>query len=141
MYKCKHFKIYELVPPQVFKDRGQKAWELLDPNLLMLIDRIKMYFSPDDPVTINDWKWGGKFKWSGLRNPQARKYYSPTSQHTFGRAADMKFKNITPKKIRTIIRDDPSYWDEMGVRCVENKTGTWLHVDVRNCIPIKWVNP
>jgi hypothetical protein len=138
MYKCEYFKIYELVPPQVFKDRGQKAWELLDENLLRTIDSLREAFGP---ATINDWKWGGKFKWSGLRNPQARKYYSPTSQHTFGRAADMKFKNITPKKIRTIIRNDPSYWKEMGVRCIENKTVTWLHIDVRNTIAIKWVNP
>ncbi len=126
------------MPPQVLKDRGQKAWELLDENLLRTIDSLREAFGP---ATINDWKWGGKFKWSGLRNPQARKYYSPTSQHTFGRAADMKFKNITPKKIRTIIRNDPSYWKEMGVRCIENKTVTWLHIDVRNTIAIKWVNP
>ena len=137
MYKCKHFKIHELVPPKVFKDRGQKGWELLDENLLRTIDHLREVFGS---ATINNWKWGGKFKWSGLRTPDCRtgaKY----SQHRFGRAADMKFKNITPKKIRTIIRNDPRYWKEMGGRCIENKTGTWLHIDVRNTIAIKWVNP
>ncbi len=137
MIKCEHFKIYELVPPQVYKDRGQKAWELFDPKLLTAIDMLRETFGS---ATVNDWKWGGNFKWSGLRTNQCRigaKY----SQHRFGRAADMKFKNITPAEIRKAIRSDLIGFKEMGVTCIENKTKTWLHVDVRNTIPIKWVNP
>ena len=137
MYKCQYFKIHELVPPQVFKDRGQKAWELLDPTLLMVIDSLRAEFGP---ATINNWKWGGKFKWSGLRTAGC-KIGAKYSQHRFGRAADMKFSNFTPKQIRKIIRECLPYYTDMGIKCVENKTGTWLHIDIRNCIPIKWVNP
>ena len=136
-YRPKHFKVYELVDPKTYKDRGIKAWELLDPKLLRLIDTLRETFGS---ATINDWKWGGKFKWSGLRTSEC-KIGAKYSQHRFGRAADLKFRHISPADIRKAIRKDKVYFQEMGVTCIENKTATWLHVDVRNCDPIKWVNP
>ena len=41
MYICKHFDIFELVPEEIFKGRGQKAWELLDDRLLITIDALR----------------------------------------------------------------------------------------------------
>jgi len=137
MKKAKYFKIHELVPPQVYKDRGVRAWELIDSRLIDVIDALREEFGP---ATINSWKWGGKFKWSGLRTASC-KIGAKYSQHRFGRAADLKFKNFTPKQIRQFIREFPPHWAEAGIQCIENKTGTWLHVDVRNCTPIKWINP
>ena len=138
MYKCKYFKIYELVPPTVYQERGHKAWELLDENLLRVIDELRNIFGS---ATINSWKWGGEFKWSGLRTANC-KIGSKYSQHRFGRAADMKFKNISPKEVRAIIKNDARFWGRvMGIKCIENKTPSWLHVDVRNYKPIKWINP
>jgi len=154
MQKCEYFKIYELVDPATYKARGQKAWELLDPRLLLVIDRLRAIFGP---VTINDWKWGGRFKLSGFRPVGAsQKVLIKTgknkgkykmvpvgavySQHKFGRAMDLKFKNATAKQVRDFIRQDQAAWGKIGIRCIENKV-SWLHVDVRNCKPIKWVNP
>lgn len=135
MEKAEYFKIFELVDPETYEARGQKAWELIDSRLITVIDRLRAIFGP---ATINDWKWGGKFKWSGLRTNRCRigaKY----SQHRFGRAADLKFKNVSAQEVRDFIKADP-IWPHVGVRCVE-KDVSWLHVDVRNCEPIKWVKP
>jgi len=133
-YKCEYFKIYELVDPLTYKQYGQSAWQFLDPRLLITIDKLRAVFGP---ATINNWKWGGKFKWSGLRTPECR-IGAKMSQHRFGRAADMKFKNISAKEIRKAIKSDPM-WTKY-IHCVENKVN-WLHIDVRNCDPIKWINP
>jgi len=46
MYKCDHFKIQELVSPGVYKDRGDKAWELLDDRLLMTLDKLRERYGP-----------------------------------------------------------------------------------------------
>ena len=52
MYQCNHFAIHELVPPQVFEARGEKAWELLDERLLTTLDRLRTRFGP---VTVNNY--------------------------------------------------------------------------------------
>jgi len=135
MYKCKHFKIYELVDPTTYKNRGQRAWELLDERILIAIDKLREEFGS---ITINDWKWGGKFKWSGYRSP-ACKIGAKLSQHRFGRGMDLKFKHFTPQQIRKAMRESPSYFEE--ITCVENKTATWVHIDCRNTTRIKWINP
>jgi len=137
IYKCDHFRIHELVPPTVYKERGQKAWELLDERILRAIDELRDTFGP---ITINNWYWGGKFKWSGLRTANC-KIGAKYSQHRYGRAMDLKFKHATPKFIRASIRKDFPHWIDMGIHCVENKTKTWVHVSCQNCSAIKWINP
>ena len=137
MYKCHYFRIFELVDPTTYKARGQKAWELFDPRLLKAIDELRNVFGP---ATINSWKWGGQYKYSGYR-PKWCKTGATYSQHRMGRAADLKFSSVSPQEVRADIRGDWEYWARQGINCVENATKTWLHVDVRNCEPIKWVNP
>ena len=88
-YKCKYFKIQELVPPHIYEKRGDKSWELLDSRALMAIDSLRDLYGP---IIINTWASGGNRKWSGLRTPEYEGY-SETSQHTFGRAFDCIFKN------------------------------------------------
>ena len=135
-YKCDYFKIQELVDPDTYKARGQKAWELFSPELLIAIDGLRVMFGP---AIINDWKFGGRFKWSGFRSPACR-IGAKLSQHRFGRACDMKFKNVSAKEVRKHIRSDPAYYIGLGITCIENKV-SWLHVSVQNCEPIKWINP
>ena len=134
--KAEYFKIHELVDPFTFKKYGQFAWQFIDPRLIMAIDKLRSHFGA---ATINSWKWGGQYKWSGLRTSSC-KIGASYSQHKFGRAADLKFKNVSPKEVRAAIRKDLVYWGSI-LNCVENKTPTWLHVDVRNCKPIKFINP
>ena len=136
MYKCKYFKIHELVPKQVFEDRGEKAWELLDERLLITLDRLRNRYGR---MTVNNYYWGGGREWSGLRTPDSP-YYSKYSQHSFGRGADSLFKDVTVDEVRQDILnnpDDPCFEFinslELGVN--------WLHFDVRNCDRVKTYYP
>jgi len=126
MYKCRHFDIEELVPPHVYDERGYKAWELLDERLLITIDQLRDSLGA---ATINNYRWGGDRKWSGLRTPES-KVYRPYSQHTFGRAVDMLFSKVTAEEARRHILTNKNRYPyifalELGV--------SWLHIDCRNC--------
>lgn len=131
MYQCRHFIIQELVSPAMYKERGNASWGLFDDRLLISLDALRDRYGP---CIINDWHNGGARKWSGLRTPESP-YYSPTSQHTFGRAADCLFLQKSAEEVRQ---------DLIKVRAVEFPyiTGlelnvNWVHVDVRNHTPLK----
>lgn len=138
-YKTKHFRIEELVSPEVFADRGEKAFELLDVRLLITLDQLRERYGP---MTINNWIWKPESDprcrtESGLRTP-GMKHFSPYSQHTFGRAADCLFAHKTADQVRSEILSNPDLFPyimsvELGV--------SWLHFDVRNCDRIKTYTP
>ena len=96
---------------------------LLDKRLIMADQWLRDHFGP---MTINNWYLGGERQWSGLRivgSPQ----YSPTSQHSFGRASDKIFKEVTAEEVREFIRINHS----IGmITCIE-KNVSWVHSDVR----------
>lgn len=136
MYKCKYFAIHELVPPKVFDERGEKAWELIDDRLLITLDRLRERYGS---ITINNYVWGKDRQWSGLRTPDSP-YFSPYSQHTFGRAADCIFADVTAEQVRQDMLnniDDPLF---EFVRSIELSV-SWLHFDIRNCTRIKAFKP
>lgn len=133
-YVCRYFTIEELVPRSVYRDRSQKAWELLDTNMLKVIDRLRDKFGS---MTINSWRWGGDREWSGLRTPDSP-YFSLYSQHSFGRAFDIIFNDITVEEVREYILDNPEEFPEIGG--VELDT-SWLHIDGRNYTGIKRFTP
>ncbi len=136
MYKCEHFAIHELVPPHVFNERGEKAWELLDERLLISLDLLRKRFGP---MTINNYYWGKDREWSGLRTSDSP-YYSKYSQHSFGRAADCLFTNKTAEEVRKEIINNPDDPDFELIGSVELGV-SWLHFDVRNCQRIKTYHP
>lgn len=78
-------------------------------------------------VTINNWWFGGNREWSGLRTKESP-YYSPTSQHSFGRASDKLFTHAPAERVRQYIKDN---WKELGITCIEEGV-SWVHSDVRN---------
>jgi len=127
-YICKHFKIYELVDPATHRKFGERAWMFFDDDTLRMIDGIREYF--DVPMTINDWHWGGQFRWSGLRTVDCKEG-STWSIHRLAKAFDMKAKGISADAMRAEImahQDHPFlkyiYRMEDGV--------SWLHVDRAN---------
>jgi len=135
-YRCEHFAIHELVPSAAYRERGEKAWELLDERLLIALDSLRDRYGP---MTVNDYHWGRDREWSGLRTPDSP-YFSRYSQHTFGRAADCLFANTSAEEVRQEILtapEDPSFHligsIELGV--------SWLHFDVRNCDRILQYHP
>lgn len=127
-YRCKHFIIQELVGPDVFTARGERAWELLDAGMLQMLDRLRDKFGT---CVINNWHKGGSFKESGLRDfgtSTGAKY----SMHKFGGGFDLKFGQHTAKEVFDYVLAHP---DEFPfITAMENvlATKTWLHVDGRN---------
>lgn len=135
-YKCDHFRLHELVPPAVLKDRGEKAWELLDERALITLDLLREKFGK---MTINDYQWGGDREWSGLRTPDSP-YGTLYSQHRFGRAFDCIFNNLTAEEVREAILDNP--YEDTYFRIGSIELGvSWLHFDTRNCDRIKTYYP
>lgn len=138
MIKAKHFKIYELVPPKTYTKYGEKAWWFIDPNLIKLIDAMRDEFGS---ATINSYKWGGNRSWSGLRTSDSP-YYSPYSQHSFGRAADILFDDINADEVRKAMTEQPEKWLAICPSITLEDGVTWTHVDVRNSYPcITLFNP
>ncbi|HBC3824791.1 TPA: hypothetical protein NJ423_003404 [Vibrio parahaemolyticus] len=41
MYKCQHFKIQELVTPQMYSTWGVRCWSLFDDRLLRTLDALR----------------------------------------------------------------------------------------------------
>lgn len=134
-YVPRHFKIQELVPPHVYQERGDRAWELLDPLLLESLDQIRDAFGP---MLCNTWHNGGSRMYSGLRMP-GDPHWSKYSQHSFGRAADLlPIAEITADKIRQYILSNPGHFPLItGVEL----DVSWLHIDVRNTLGVVTFRP
>ena len=126
-YRPEHFIIEELVDEKTFNDRGQKAFDLLEPKMLWTIDQLRKIYGS---ITINNWKWGGQFQYSGFR-PKHCLTGAAYSQHRLGKAFDLKFKDHEPAKIREDIRNNPDREEFKYITCVEEDTPTWLHIDCR----------
>jgi len=136
MYTCTHFAIHELVPKQVYEDRGERAWQLLDERLLITLDRLRERYGS---MTVNNWYWGKDREWSGLRTKESP-FYSPCSQHSFGRAADCLFADKSAEAVRKDILAAPD--DETFALIGSLELGvSWLHFDVRNCERIMTYRP
>lgn len=134
MHRAEHFAIYELVPPIIHAKYGDFAHHFLDDRALRVIDAIRKRYGS---MTCNNYIFGGSRTESGLRTPECD-YYSPTSQHSFGRAFDLIPAKITAQEIRDDLEDF-----SIGVLklpasinsiTIEDKV-RWLHVDVRNNNP------
>lgn len=125
MYKPRFFKVQELVPPAIYEARGEQALALLDDRVLLTLDQLRVQFGV---CTVNDWLWGGQYSQRGLRTPEAVEY-SPTSQHSFGRAMDCHFAKVEAAEVRQWLL---SHGDQcVHITFLEDDI-SWLHFDVRN---------
>ena len=123
----KYFAIHELVPPHIYDKLGERAWKLLNPELIKSIDKIKEKF-PKGKMTINNYFWGRDRKYSGLRTPQS-KHYSETSQHSLGNAVDIIFSEYDVEEVRKYLILNHKDFSE--IKGIEINT-SWLHIDTRN---------
>ena len=127
-YIPKHFKIYELVDRDTFNQYGIMALRFFNPLALQMIEGIREYFGA--PVKINDWFWGGKFHWRGLRTKWCE-VGSDYSMHRFAGAFDFDIKGLSAHEARKRILDDKDHPLLKNINCLEDKV-TWVHADVRN---------
>lgn len=131
MYQCEYFIIQELVPLEVYMDRGEKAWELFDERALKTLDALRDEFGI---CTINNWHIGGTRRYSGLRTADCG-VGTRYSQHMFGRAFDCLFRDISSEKVREIVlrKREKLFPYITGLEL----NITWFHFDVRNHSPVK----
>lgn len=138
MYKCKYFKIRELVHPSFIGVNETILWGLMDVRVLKYADQIREKYGP---CTVNA---------NGLTDCGLRKTDSTTgarfSAHKFGRALDLHIRDIevaaskisdaTARKnykireynrVRETLMTNPAFDGlnfEHGI--------SWLHIDVAN---------
>ena len=152
MYIPAHFSIEELVPPLVYEQRGERAWQLLDDRLLMTIDAMRDRFGA---MVINTWhskklqKYFGYRQYSGLRtvgfymdvygdDRGYEKYFNSYSQHKYGRAFDALFAQYEAEEVRRIVREEQGRFPYL--RAMENNV-SWFHGDIRNVKPLMEFTP
>lgn len=124
-YRPTHFRIQELVPPELYELLSEEAlWDLFEEEALKALDWMKDMF-PKGTITINDWSWGGNYKYSGFRTKSSSDY-SEHSAHSTGKGWDMKFSEYAIEEARERL-GEVEY--SPFVRRVELGTDTWLHVD------------
>ena len=127
-YRPKYFKIQELVGPACHAARGDRAWELLQVDMLVSLDQLRRKFGP---LTVNNWADGGQYRESGLRDFDTATG-AKWSMHKFGGAADCKFRDAKPPEVSAYILANPAEFS--FITTLENVqfTPTWLHFDCRN---------
>ena len=123
-YKCKHFRIEELVSPAVFAAHGEGAWRFLHPEALIGIDALREELG--EIITINNWLWKGHFRYSGLRASGEFPKSSWLSAHRHGKAFDMRVENVSPAKLQKALQTGEITLP--GLTELELGTPTWTHV-------------
>lgn len=126
------FELEELVHPLFIERFGVKAIMFLDPALLRSLTTLRKKFGP---ITVNNWNWGGNYKFSGLR-PPTTSVGAEFSMHKYGKAADCKFRDATPQEVQEFVLAHQQCFPD--IRRMEDWNFTkgvntpWLHFDVAN---------
>lgn len=134
MYKCKHFKIYELVSKKALDHYGEtKCWQFLDEDLLRTFDKIREMTGR--AITVNTWYWGGRFSQRGWRANLDDIPYNKTIKkqmyngfHNLGKAGDFDIKGWSAEKSRKWILENQEHFPY--ITYMEDKVN-WVHIDGR----------
>ena len=133
-YKCKYFKIKELVCPILLKNISENIlWMMFDDRLLRCADLIKEKYGA---ITINV----GDLVDCGLRDINS-KTGARYSAHKLGRALDLHIDSIEKKKLSkeekikeyNIVRKELLEDERFNCLSFENNI-SWLHIDTYNRI-------
>ena len=124
----KNFATKELVPPEVYAERGEAASQLMDKRIVDVAQWISDKTGKD--IIVNGTLAGHIYTESGLRNFNTTTG-AKWSQHKYGRALDLKVVGMTPEEGRQLLKDN---WEELkaiGLTCIEKDTPGWVHIDCR----------
>ncbi len=121
------FILEEIFPPEVLKARGEKALQLYSEKALRTLIELRELFN--SPMTINNWKWKGQFKYRGFR-PWSYYKSNSYSQHLLGNAFDFDVKEYTADEAREKIKQWKSQGKLKYLTGLEEKVN-WVHVDCR----------
>ena len=120
----KNFSDVEVLPDVLW---GYDWRIFMNPVIINIAQVLRNEFGS---ITINNKYWGGRFNWSGYRT-RTSGVGAKFSQHKFGRALDLKFKDATPIEVQNYIIENEEMFYKLGLRRLEdaNITKTWLHID------------
>jgi len=132
MYKCKYFKIEELVSPELYNSLGeQKCWELLPEIVKQQLDAIRdeFYIYSSMGIIINNWANGGQYKYSGVR-PVDCNIGAANSFHKKWIAFDLKASQIqNTDKLQEFMRIMAKSFNIARVEKFEH-TPSWVHIEI-----------
>lgn len=129
MYKCKYFKIQELVSPCVFEKFGEKAWMFFNEDVLKDLDYIREVWGK--PIVINSYAKG--LKQCGLRcnldDLVRSKKAVYCSAHLMGKGFDLHTDGN--KGLYELVMSLVKTRKLKAFKRLENfnKTLTWVHID------------
>jgi hypothetical protein len=126
-YIPKHFKIEELVSPDICDPSNPNQWFLFDERILITADRLRERYGV---MYCNTWMWGGQHTFRGFRT-WATKVGSANSQHKLGRALDLIPMCVDVDKVRNDIIANPTREEFEYIMAIELGV-PWLHIDCRN---------
>lgn len=136
-YRPKHFRAEELVSRATFQKLGaSRVLRYIDPRILITADALAQRFCFDEKgkklgtATINNWLWNGRFQYSGLRMP-GEPHYKEFSDHSFGRALDIRFSTTDAQTVRDYIEKNPNEFPYITF-VEEGVSVTWLHISCSN---------
>ncbi|MGX7949599.1 peptidase M15 [Oleidesulfovibrio alaskensis] len=132
-YTPRHFRIEELVPPQMAAHSRaavrRNLLMLFDMDALRTLDLLRRRYGP---VTVNTWHAGGNRTLSGWR-PWDCATGAALSQHKYGRAFDCLFRDATPQEVRHDLLLRPDDEEFRAIRRIEAFEGmNWFHFDTGN---------
>lgn len=130
-YLPKHFKVEELVPPDIAKSlEAWRIWLLFDARILWTLDAIRDLYGR--PITVNNWTTGGNLTLRGWRPADANLVPGVTvDQHKYGRAVDFNIDGVDPKKFCDDVLKITSQYEYNFITGLELGK-TWNHIDCRN---------
>ena len=123
----RNFLLQQLVPPDIFRALGDKAWGLLQPDAVTTLDQLYDFYGP---MTVNNWHTGGKYKESGYRDPESTTG-AVKSQHKLGNAFDIKPLKLTPQAMHASILANKDAFPLLTTLEAIEATPTWVHFDCR----------
>ena len=125
-FKRGFFHIEELVDKATFEKLGEKAWELLHPNIVSVVTGLRVFFG--SPVTVNNYLFGGSMQYRGYRGIDCP-VGSYGSWHRRGMAVDCDIHGKTAGEAREIILACAERQELIHIQRIENLVD-WLHVDI-----------
>ncbi len=136
----KHFCIEEIVSPQLFdrfKHKGDYFF-LSRFDIRLLSTMIFIRETLDASVTINTWKWGGRFSQRGFRDTSTAMVQNKSnkdipwfSAHVVSMGLDFDVKDMTANEVRQWLKDNAECLPHpiRLERKLNGKYISWVHLD------------
>lgn len=128
IYTARHFELRELVSPEIWGERGERGWELLNVYAVFTLDVLRDKFGK---IRVNDYLWNGSRQYAGLR-PHVGGPGHEFSLHRYGSAFDPMPLEVTPQEMHAYILAHPEQFPHIRAMEVISATPTWVHFDTRN---------